>query len=269
MRRGLTCLLYLGMGTHERSNCISGFQSHRFCFSRRSFGVPVCSPAGTSTSKTVPPAVIRAKDSLRTRCAPSADAGPGKALRWCDTTCRDVARHEHAPLSILPPMTDPGSSTLSAMPLARRSFTHHILLIAVASLVFFTNLGRMRLMDRDEPRNAGCAAEMLARHDWVVPTFNAELRTHKPVLTYWFMMTAYSVFGVNEFGARFWSAILGIGTVLMTYHIGRRLFNPTVGLWAGLVTSTSLWFAIAARIATPDSIFVFFSTLPIFIYVLA
>jgi 4-amino-4-deoxy-L-arabinose transferase-like glycosyltransferase len=166
-------------------------------------------------------------------------------------------------------MTDPGISTPSTHPFARRSLTHQIVLIAVAAIVFFTNLGGMRLMDRDEPRNAGCAAEMLARHDWVVPMFNAEIRTHKPVLTYWFMMSAYSVFGVNEFGARFWSAVLGIGTVLMTYHIGRRLFNASVGFWGGIVTCTSLWFAVASRIATPDSVFVFFSTLPIFIYVLA
>ena len=43
-----------------------------------------------------------------------------------------------------------------------------------------TNLGGPRLWDRDEPRNAGCAREMLARRDWVVPTFDGELRTHKP-----------------------------------------------------------------------------------------
>ncbi len=151
----------------------------------------------------------------------------------------------------------------------RRPVVQQLVLIGVAAVVFFTNLGGIRLMDRDEPRNAGCAAEMLARNDWVVPTFNAELRTHKPVLTYWFMMAGYKAFGVTEFGARFWSAVLGIGTVLMTYHIGRRLFNAAVGFWAGLVTSTALWFAVASRIATPDSVLVFFSTLPILIYVLA
>lgn len=145
---------------------------------------------------------------------------------------------------------------------------HHLILVAICALVFFTGLGSMRLMDRDEPRNAGCAAEMLARGDFVTPIFNAELRTHKPVLTYWFIISAYKVFGVNEFAARFWSAILGIGTVLMTYHIGRRLLGPDAGLWAGIVTCSSLWFAIAARIATPDSVLVFFSTMPVLIFVL-
>ena len=74
----------------------------------------------------------------------------------------------------------------------------------LAGLVFFTNLGGPRLWDRDEPRNAGCAWEMIERGDWVTPVFNDELRSHKPVLLYWFTMAAYAVFGVNEFAARFW-----------------------------------------------------------------
>ncbi len=142
-----------------------------------------------------------------------------------------------------------------------------LLLVAVSATVFFTNLGEAKLWDRDEPRNAGCAAEMLARSDWVVPTFNDELRHQKPVLLYWLIMSAYSVFGQNEFAARFWSALLALGTVLATYGIGRRLVNPTTGFLAGIVLSTSFMFDIAARAATPDSVLVFCGTVAIFIYV--
>lgn len=138
----------------------------------------------------------------------------------------------------------------------------------VASLAMFTNLGGPRLWDRDEPRNAGCAAEMQARGDWVTPVVNAELRTQKPVLQYWLMMTAYSVFGVNEFSARFWSAALAVGTSLCTFAIGRRLFNARVGTWAGIIIATVLMFNVAGHAATPDSPLIFFSTLAITIYVL-
>ncbi len=151
----------------------------------------------------------------------------------------------------------------------KRTIRDQSLIVAVAAVVFFSNLGAPRLWDRDEPRNAGCAVEMLQRGDWVVPMFNAELRTHKPVLLYWLMMTAYEVFGVNEFAARFWSALLGIGTALATYHIGRRLFHAEVGLWGGLILATSLMFVVASRAATPDSVLIFFSTMPILVYVLS
>jgi 4-amino-4-deoxy-L-arabinose transferase-like glycosyltransferase len=143
----------------------------------------------------------------------------------------------------------------------------HLLIVTVAAIVFFFNLGTPRLWDRDEPRNAGCAREMLQRGDWVVPVFNAELRTHKPVLLYWLIMTAYAAFGVSEFAARFWSAALALGTVVGIYHIGRWLFDAAVGRWAALVLATALMFGVAARAATPDSALVFFSTLGLGAYV--
>ncbi|MBC8870884.1 MAG: glycosyltransferase family 39 protein [Planctomycetes bacterium] len=151
----------------------------------------------------------------------------------------------------------------------RQVWLHHIIIVAVAGIVLFTNLGGPRLWDRDEPRNAGCAAEMLERGDAIVPFFNGEMRAHKPVLLYWLIMSAYTVFGVSEFSARFWSALLAAGTAIVTYHIGRRLFNAQVGLWAAVILATSLMFDIAGRAATPDSVLIFFSTLALMVFVLA
>src|SRR5256885_600143 len=95
-----------------------------------------------------------------------------------------------------------------------------LLVAAVAAIIMFTNLGGPRLWDRDEPRNSLCAKEMFERWDWVVPTFNGRLRTHKPVLLYWCIMSAYSVLGVSEFSARLPSALAAVGTVLCTWFIG-------------------------------------------------
>lgn len=148
-----------------------------------------------------------------------------------------------------------------------RTSGHLALILAVSAAVLFTNLGAPRLWDRDEPRNAGCAAEMLQRGDWGVPMFNAELRAHKPVLLYWLIMSAYQVFGVNEFAARFWSAALAVGTCMLTYGIGRRLFDAQVGRWAAVILASSLMFGVAGRAATPDSALIFFATAALLVYV--
>src|SRR5689334_214087 len=145
---------------------------------------------------------------------------------------------------------------------------HVALLLAISALTFFVNLGVPRLWDRDEPRNAGASLEMLRRGDWIVPMFNGELRVHKPVLINWFMMSAFAVFDDPEFAARFWSAALAAGTVLMTYAIGRRLFNPSVGVWGGVVLATSLQFPFEARAATPEMLFAFFLTAAMLVFVL-
>ena len=144
---------------------------------------------------------------------------------------------------------------------------HCLWVTLAAGVVFFLNLGVPQLWDEDEPKNAACAREMLERNDWVVPMFNYELRTAKPVLVYWFMMSAYELFGVSEFGARFWSAVMGIATCLLTYSIGRRLFQPAVGLWAALMLAAALMFGVASRAATPDAPLIFFSTLSLAIFV--
>jgi 4-amino-4-deoxy-L-arabinose transferase-like glycosyltransferase len=146
-------------------------------------------------------------------------------------------------------------------------FHTYLVVIIIAAVVMLTNLGGPRLWDRDEPRNAGCAAEMMAHGDWVVPVFNAEMRTHKPVLLYWLMIAAYSAFGVNEFAARFPSALLTIGTALCTCEMGRRLFSQRAGMWAGIVIATSLMLVVAGRAATPDATLIFCSTLAMTLFV--
>ncbi len=130
----------------------------------------------------------------------------------------------------------------------------------LATLVIFFNLGGTRLWDRDEPRNAGCAWEMLQRGDWVVPTFNGQLRGHKPVLLYWLIMSAYTVFGRTEWAARFWSAAVSVGTCLLLADMVRCWLGWKTAVCAGLVLATSLMFVVAARVATPDALLIFFVT---------
>ncbi len=146
---------------------------------------------------------------------------------------------------------------------------HQLLLSLVAILVFFSNLGGYPLFEEDEPRNAACGREMFERGDWIVPTFNAQLRTDKPILIYWLMQVSFSLFGVSEFSARFGSAFLAVGTTLLTYHLGRKLYSPETGLLAGVIVCTSLMFSAVGRSATPDSALIFCLTLAFTSYVWA
>lgn len=152
-------------------------------------------------------------------------------------------------------------------PLMSQLVRHQLLIAAIAGLVFFTNLGAAALFDEDEPKNAVCGREMFLRGDWIVPTFNADLRTDKPILIYWIMLCSYSVFGVSEFAARFGSSLLAVGTSLLTYHLGRRLFHPQVGLLAAIILCTCLMFSAVGRAVTPDSTLIFCTTLAFTAYV--
>src|SRR6516164_11574713 len=94
---------------------------------------------------------------------------------------------------------------------------HYPLLLAVAVALTLPNLGVPSLWDIDEGNNAEAAREMMESANWIVPTFNYELRVDKPALLYWLQVAAYRLFGVNEFSARLPSALSALLAVLCTY----------------------------------------------------
>jgi 4-amino-4-deoxy-L-arabinose transferase-like glycosyltransferase len=147
------------------------------------------------------------------------------------------------------------------------SLRQQLLLAAIAGGIFFVNLGATHLWDVDEAIFTQAAKEMFQRGDAVTPYFNGEVFPDKPALMYWMMMAGFELFGTTEFAARFFSAIFGIGSVLLTYRLGRLVFSPAVGFWGALALATSINFCVIARAATPDAYLVFFSTLAMLLFV--
>lgn len=135
----------------------------------------------------------------------------------------------------------------------RRSVAYPVLLACGAAL-FLLNLGAPGLWDVDEGNNAEAAREMFMSGDWIVPTFNYQLRSDKPALLYWLQALAYGVFGVNEFSARLPSALAAMVTVLLAYELGRGMFGPAAGVLSGLIAASTVMIAAAAHFANPDAL---------------
>ncbi len=142
--------------------------------------------------------------------------------------------------------------------------TYFWILFVALCAILLVRLGATPIYILDEVKNAQCAREMLQRGDLIVPTFNGELRVDKPPLHYFFMMASYKIFGVNEFAARFFSVIMGLLTILVTYKFTKRLFNPFAAFCACLVLATSTQFLFEFRLSVPDPYLIFFITLALF-----
>ncbi len=143
---------------------------------------------------------------------------------------------------------------------------HALLVATAAALVLLVRLGGPALWDDDEPKNAACSLAMLDAGDWVVPTFNGRLRIEKPPLVNWLQIAGFTACGRNETGARIGSAVLTIGTCLMTWRIGCLLLGPSTGLCGGLAMATCVWTAVGGRAATPDAPLLFFTTLALLLF---
>lgn len=149
---------------------------------------------------------------------------------------------------------------------ARRDLTA---LTIVFGFAFFQLLGRYPLIEPDEGRYSEIPREMLERGDFITPLLNYVKYFEKPPLHYWLNALSFSLFGQNEFAARFAGTLCGLLTVLFTYWLGRRLFERRVGLMAALIIGSSGGFLVQARINITDMTLTFCLTLCLGSFLLA
>jgi 4-amino-4-deoxy-L-arabinose transferase-like glycosyltransferase len=115
-------------------------------------------------------------------------------------------------------------------------------------------------VDRDEPRFAEASREMRERGDYVIPYFNDKYRFDKPPFIYWTQIASYSVFGENDFAARFPSTVAAALTAVLLFAWGRRLGSERIGWWAAIVFTLCLQVFVHAKASVADMWLVFFVT---------
>lgn len=132
-------------------------------------------------------------------------------------------------------------------------------LLALSGPLLFTALG-LELLDPDEGLYADIARTMYLTGDWVLPRFNGLPYLEKPPLLFW--LTALTLRGAAvEWPLRFWSALAALGTVLLTWRMGRHLYGSQAGLLAGIAMATMAGNALYVRKLSTDFLFVFCLTL--------
>ena len=140
------------------------------------------------------------------------------------------------------------------------------ILVALCFVLFFLFLGDRPLWDRDEGMHAATSKDMIMTGDWVTPRMNGEKFYDKPPLFNWLVALSFLIFGFTEFAARLPAALLGLGCVLLTYLLGRRMFNPLTGLLGGLVLATAGEFIGLSMAVVHDIPFTFCITLTLYFF---
>ena len=139
-----------------------------------------------------------------------------------------------------------------------------IVLTAIGGILFLYYLGDRDLWPTDEDEYAQISREMLRSGNWLIPTCNGLPWTIKPVLLNWMISAISLPWGdVTEFRARLPSALGAIGSVLLTYALGRQMFSTRAGILAALVLGTNVLYIQQGRWAQTYMLSAFFSTLAI------
>ena len=138
-------------------------------------------------------------------------------------------------------------------------------LMVLALSILFGDLGSIPLRF-DEAIYADISKEMVERGEWLTPHWNTSVWFEKPPAYLWITGLLFKLFGINEFWARFASALSALGVLLLAFLIARRIYNESAGLFAVLILLSSQMFVYDGRLGTTDMMLTLCIMLAVYAY---
>jgi 4-amino-4-deoxy-L-arabinose transferase-like glycosyltransferase len=140
----------------------------------------------------------------------------------------------------------------------RPSRTTILLLIALAMVPYFVNLGTPPLWDANESLYAQPPLEVLEwdEGDFLAPTWNGKPYFAHPPLATWITVPFYAWLGPSELAHRLPMALAALLIVAATFVLGRHAGGPRVGLLAALILAATPRFWLFCRQLSGDVYFV-------------
>ena len=139
-----------------------------------------------------------------------------------------------------------------------------VAILLLTGFLVFRSVVTLPIMDWDEARHGVNAYEMIANNNYIVHTYDGETDywNLKPPLSMWQIVLSYLIFGFNNLGLRFFSAVYLVAIAALSMLFMRRTFGQVAAL------STGLFFALFGyrfmhlfATADPDALHVFLSFL--------
>ena len=145
---------------------------------------------------------------------------------------------------------------------------HLLLLTVLGAVLYFIGNWAIAITDPVESNYTQTALEMLESGDYVSPRIFGHYWYDKPIFFYLELIAAFSMFGVNEFAARFFPGLFGILGLWMTYGFARRIYNAKTGLYSAIILGTCFeYWLLSKTVITDLTLFVFFNAVLVFFYI--
>ncbi len=135
-------------------------------------------------------------------------------------------------------------------------------LLFLAMLVSLAaGLGMREPSPPDEPRFALAARDMVDSGQWLFPHRGRELYAEKPPVFMWLQAAAYWTLGDLKLAFLLPSLLAAFLTLLLTWDLARRLWNPRVARHAAVALFVCLQFGLQAKRGQIDMVLVAMTTL--------
>ncbi len=114
----------------------------------------------------------------------------------------------------------------------KTSWLPFLIIAIISCLLFLPNLGSVHLFDWDEINFAELAREMIVTGNYSQLQIGFLPFWEKPPFFIWIQAVSMHLFGVNDFAARLPNALVGMLTLCVIFHIGRKWFDEKLGwMW--------------------------------------
>lgn len=142
-----------------------------------------------------------------------------------------------------------------------------IVILVVALINLFYNLGKFPINSWDEARHGVSAYEMIKRNNYIVNTYSYtnDYWNLKPPISYWAIAAGYKIAGYNALGLRIFSALAGFITILSIAVFTLHKYGKISSIISTSTITSTMPYILdhCARSGDADSIFVMFFTLSI------
>jgi len=132
---------------------------------------------------------------------------------------------------------------------------------ALALLILGAGYGLRDPWPADEPRFVLVAKQMVDSGQWLFPHRGQELYPDKPPLFFWLLALSHQLIGSWRWSFLLPSLLSGLGTLWLSYDLGRRLWHHRAGLWAAIAVLSAFQFIYQFKRAQIDPTLVLFTTL--------
>lgn len=137
-------------------------------------------------------------------------------------------------------------------------------LFVIAFFVMGAGIGLRDPWPADEPRFVLVAKQMLESHQWLLPMRGGELYPDKPPVFMWLVALGALLTGSLKIAFLLPSLFAGLGTLALTWDLGRRLWGEEVARTAGTLLLMIVQFVLQTKTAQIDALVTFFITLGIY-----
>lgn len=121
------------------------------------------------------------------------------------------------------------------------------------AFLLLLSVWQLSLIESTEARYGEIAREMLASGNFLEPRFNGIYHFHKPPLPYWAMAAGMALFGVNDFGVRFFGVVAAVIALYFFQRTAQVLCEDRRQAFSALlVLASSFLFMAISRLVSTD-----------------